>query len=377
MQNLAPEIAVCIAALLPCAAWLGNKVEARAGDPPLSYLLPLLSPYNRSGNLYLLWRLADMADDKGGSHASRQLPADVQRHIVSTLSPNERALSGRLVSPDLRDALSEPQHCTASLCQLVPPHAVPWAVAAAQQHVRQLPFRHKLHLLCTAAASGSEDYLEVMLPLLQQSIFPGLWYVSNTMTARRIQYEDPGVAAVEAGYPQRLAVLLERCLGLLHPERVLAAAAKHCDLAGLQAAWELLRGYPSSIRSTGRAVVPGVPTALEAAAESTTPDAVAKMEWALATGDLRCSLSSLTAAAAVRSGDLGGQAAMAARPRLPLWRRGRAAVCSPARRPGHVCVAAGRGGMSLATCRQHPGVARPSHGSRQCTRRRRGEAAVA
>ncbi len=109
-----------------------------------------------------------------GQGLQRHVPSALQLHILSLLPPNERALSGRLVSPDAAAALSGPEHCTASPSQPLPPHAVPWAVAAGQQHVRQLPFRHKLQLLCTAAASGSEVNLEVALALLQPSIFPEL-----------------------------------------------------------------------------------------------------------------------------------------------------------------------------------------------------------
>ena len=106
---------------------------------------------------------------------SRQLPIALQLHILSLLPPNERALSGRFVCREAWITFSEPQHCTASLSQPLPPHAVAWAVEAGQQHMRQLPFWHKLQLMCTAAASGSEANLEVALALLQPSIFSEVW----------------------------------------------------------------------------------------------------------------------------------------------------------------------------------------------------------
>ncbi len=221
----------------------------------------------------------------------QQLPPALQLHILSLLPPNDCALSGRLVSPDAAAALTGPDHCTASLSQPLPPHAVPWAVEAGQQHVRQLPFRHKLQLLCTAAASGSEVNLEVALALLQPS-------VCHEMLQRGKNYNgaDPGAAAIKAGHPQLLAWLLHYCPNLLRTDGLLPTAARYCNTEGLQAAWRLLKCYSHLL---GQSV-------LDAAAESATPDAVAKMEWVLATAEeVTCSLQDSTAEAAARSKDLG------------------------------------------------------------------------
>ncbi len=68
----------------------------------------------------------------------------------------------------------------------------------------QLPFGHKLQLLCTAAASGSDVNLEVALALLQPSIFIELLHGK---LRRSSAYSNPGVAAVEAGHPQLLGWL--------------------------------------------------------------------------------------------------------------------------------------------------------------------------
>ncbi len=108
----------------------------------------------------------ELADTSTINGPECQLPTALQLHILSFLTPNDRALSGRLVSPDAARALSEPQHCTASLSQPLSPHAAPWALAAAQQHLRPLPFWRKLQLLCAATASGSVVNLEVTLTLL-------------------------------------------------------------------------------------------------------------------------------------------------------------------------------------------------------------------
>ncbi len=224
-----------------------------------------------------------------------QLPIALQLHILSRLPPNERALSARLVSPDARDALSGPQNCTASLSQPLPAHSASWAQAAGQQHLRQLPFRYKVQLLCTAARSGSEVNLDVVLALLQLSAFPELLQQRREAN----EYPDPGVTAVLAGHPQLLGWLLRHCPGLVSPALALTMAARHCDLAGLQVAWETLQNGSNGFFAAG------LPDwALDAVAESTTPDAIAKIEWALADGGDSCSLTESTAAAAVRSGDL-------------------------------------------------------------------------
>ncbi len=232
----------------------------------------------------------------------RQLPTSLQLHIMSFLPPNDRALSGRQVSPDAADNLSEPQHCTVSLSQQLPPHALPWAVAAGQQHVRQLTFRRKLCLLCTAAASGSEVNLEVAWALLQPSIWPELLQRPNSWSEHN-SFSDVGVAAVTAGQPQVLDWLLRHCPALLRPDRTLAAAAKHCSLAGLQATWSALQRADCHGCHLPRVELDQ--TVLNAAAESAdTQDAVEKMEWLLAAGAGECCLKESTARAAACAGDM-------------------------------------------------------------------------
>ncbi len=245
----------------------------------------------------------------GGSDPRRQLPTALQLHILSLLAPNERTLSGRLAFRDAADAFSAAEDRTASLAHQLPPHALPWALEAGQRHVRQLPFRHKFELLSTAASSGSEVNLEVALALLQPSIFPELLQSPSCSYYRYVA--DPGVAAVKAGHPQLLGWLLSHCPGLLRPGDVFKAAAQHCDLTGLQAVWEALQSWPgdsgngsSSSSSSGlRAALSQ--SVLDAAAGSATRDAVAKMQWVLATtAGVQCRLRTSTAIAAARSGDL-------------------------------------------------------------------------
>ncbi len=222
------------------------------------------------------------------------------------LPPNERTLTARFICRDTAAALSDAEHQSASLSQPLPPHAAPWAVEAGQQHVRQLPFRHKLQLLCTAAASGSEVNLEVALALLQPSISPDLLHDLQGSYAKHRIFLDPGEKAIKAGHAQLLGWLLQHCPAVLRPERMLRGAARHCDLAGLQDVWEQLQASSFSSCSEGSDLRPALnQPVMDAAAGSATPDAVAKMEWVLAESGGRCSLGSSTAAAAARSGDLG------------------------------------------------------------------------
>ncbi len=118
------------------------------------------------------------------------------------------------MSRDAAAALSKDPTCTASLSRPLPPHAVARAEEAGQQHVRQLPFRHKLQLLCTAAASGSEVNLEVAWELLQPSVFPEMLQRRNQFASTCV-FSDPGVAAVEAGHPHLLPWLVRHCPGLM------------------------------------------------------------------------------------------------------------------------------------------------------------------
>ncbi len=247
----------------------------------------------------------------------RRLPTAVQLHVLSLLPTNDRALSGRMVCKGAAADASDAAMRTATLSHTLPTHAVPWAVEAGQEHVQQLPFRHKLQLLCTAAASGSVTNLEVALAVLQPSLFPdalqerpSCWKWSDTCS-------DLGEVAIKAGHPHLLGWLLRHCpASLLLPDRVLTTAATHCSLADLQAAWkeiqaslartELIEPENTVCSHRRNSIHVSLDQAvLDAAAASVTPDAVAKMEWLLDAGNPNCRLTADTAAAAARSGDLG------------------------------------------------------------------------
>ncbi len=238
-------------------------------------------------------------DGQDSLTAVPQLPTAVIVRILELLPANARALTGRLVCHDAWKALSGPENCTAALNQPLPPHADLWAQEAGQQHVRQLPFRIKWQLLCTAATSGSEVNLEVAWALLQPSLFPGLSgedYLETLTKAPR-----PGLAAVQAGHPQLLRWFLDRCPRVLELGPTLEAAAKHCDLAGLQAAWHAL---PCAHGDSSGSRLPLGQDVLDAAAQSATGDGLAKMQWVLEEGRGACELTQDTAKYAARSSNV-------------------------------------------------------------------------
>ncbi len=142
------------------------------------------------------------------------------------------------------------------------------------------------------------------------------------------RYADVGVgaAAAASGLVRLLPSLEQRCPGLLDPGSTLEAAASHYDLSGLQAAWEAVGPrlhsslQPRDMKGAddrywGRIWDDRMDAAWEkimaAAAGSSTPDAIAKMEWVVGAGWDACGLAYDAAggttevwAAAAASGDL-------------------------------------------------------------------------
>ncbi len=228
---------------------------------------------------------------------------ELRLRILSLLPPNDLALSGRLSCKEAAQHFAEPQYLTARLSVPLPEHAAitPWCVEAAEGMTRQLSFIHKLQLPCCAAASGCKGNVEFALQLLQPHVFPELLHTDhyrNLGQPRHGPVPDMGSPAVASGLAHLLPSLEQRCPGLVDPGRTLEAAARHCDLAGLQAAWEVLgqrlRGElaqrsPGLAMPSSQADVWKDPRTvwrrvMAAAAASPTPDAIAKMAWALEKG---------------------------------------------------------------------------------------------
>ncbi len=255
---------------------------------------------------------------------SAALPHDVSLRVLSLLPPNALALDGRLTCKAAAQHFSAPHHRTAGTSQPLPRHAdmtavLSWWLEGAQAALQEVTFRRKLLLLSRAAASGCEANVKFALQLLQPHAFPELlqtdhyrrvlqqgqqseaWLHENgQVTAGFDKYEatEVGTAAVESGLARLLPSLEQRCPGLLDPGATLEAAACHLDLAGLRAACEVVgRRLRSSVQPRG-ADSPGLDLyrrqegddqvhrawcrITAAAARSPGPDAIAKMDWAVA-----------------------------------------------------------------------------------------------
>ncbi len=172
------------------------------------------------------------------------MPSELQAAVLACLSPNEQACVGRLVSRNTCRLLSNNR--TARFGLPLPPSA---GTAAWQPHLRQafkeLSFDNKLGMLLAAAASGSEANLQLAWGLLRPCLHPELLQRPQGFRERvyyhcRGDLRDPGTAAVRAGHAAAVLPWLVDHGCPLHPHKTLEAAAQHCDLAGLQAAWQLL-----------------------------------------------------------------------------------------------------------------------------------------
>ncbi len=224
------------------------------------------------------------------------LSLQLRLRVLSFLPPNDLALAGRLSCPDAAQEFNLPHHRTAHLGQPLPSHAVTegtWHVEGALVQMRELNFRQKLQLLVVAASSGCEHNVGFASQLLLSCCFPELLQSEEYRALLPGPVPDVGSAAVASGLAHLLPTLKHHYRALLDPVRTLEAAARHCDLAGLQAAWELLSGHIMTsleqdvvrlfgfvdmdewldrVREVWRRMV-------GAAAASATQDAVAKAEW--------------------------------------------------------------------------------------------------
>ncbi len=261
------------------------------------------------------------------STSAPELPPDLRQRVASLLPPNDLALGWRLACKDAANHCSEQHQRTARVAQALPEHATTnaWCMDAAEAELRQLSFRRKLLLLSTAASSGCEANVEFAWRLLQPHVFPELLRTEHysellfheqivavpmslaagigagvghcrSAVFNRYKRNDVGSAAVASGLAHMLPSLEQRCPGLVDPNATMEAAARHCDLAGLQAAWDLLRA-----RHTGSPAAhpPDEPIdelfyklrqgrlrtvwsrVMAAAASSSTADTIAKMAWVL------------------------------------------------------------------------------------------------
>ncbi len=274
-------------------------------------------------------------------HPVSGLPPELFLRTLALLPPHDLAISGRLSCKAAAQPFSEPHHRTLYIDQPLPSHAVttttttavqtasntsvtctsPGLLLSGEAAMQELTFRRKLLLLSRAAASGCTANVEYAWQLLQPHVFPEL--LQSSRYCRTVQQQDRGAPvpdvgsdAVASGLAHLLPSLVQRCPGLLVPGRTLEAAARHCDLAGLQAAWGLLeQRLQSSLEEEG-GPLPGSHAErvqgfwqrmMAGAAESTALEATSKMEWVLANAPATCDRASILSHAcgsAAASGEL-------------------------------------------------------------------------
>ncbi len=220
------------------------------------------------------------------------LPREVRLRVLSLLPPNDLALAGRLSCKDAAQHFSEARYRTVAFRLPVPAYAA--GPLEALLSTWTLP--HKLRLLMGAPKYGIERNVELVWKVLQPHFFPELLQTGHYQEFLYGSDSDTGSTAVAAGLAHLLPTLERRCPGLLDPCRTLEAAARHCDLAGLQVAWDVVgQRLPSSLQQPdwhwklrGVWADGGLPESwsaiMAAAASSATPGAIDKMEWVLATG---------------------------------------------------------------------------------------------
>ncbi len=183
-----------------------------------------------------------------------------------------------------------------------------------------------MNLFSTAAASGSQANLELVWAVVRPRVCPELLSSGcNREKFLPVYPADPGVAAAAAGHLHLLPWLLAHCPGLVDPAKTLTAVAGHCDLAGLQQAWGLLRErwdlaldvavQQERARLAHWHLPEGASMAkdlashtwapvLDAAAACKRPERSAKLEWVIAAAGGCGLVRGDTVAAAVRAGQL-------------------------------------------------------------------------
>ncbi len=215
------------------------------------------------------------------------LPPELRERILSFSAPEDVVFGIRLSCKEWGLCHRDPVYSTAHFSRPLPGHVVDtaWCLEGAQEAMQQLTLRQKLLTLSTAAASGCEANVDFAWQLLQPHVFPELLrtdHYRHIVRGVRPPETDLGSAAVASGLAHLLPSLAQRCPVLLNPARTLEAAARHCDLAGLQAAWEAVGQRLESFIPEGFAAAQSPWHRMTcAAASSESSDAIAKMDWVL------------------------------------------------------------------------------------------------
>ncbi len=216
----------------------------------------------------------------GSSVAAPTMPFDLLGRALEMLEPNDRALYGRFVCKAAWRRLSQLHHRMARFSLPLPLHVLndaDWQ-PHLQQAFKQHTFHSKMRVLSGAASSGCKANLELAWGLLRPCLFPELLAPPHAPDHDDhyflwVHREDAGTAAIRSGHAHLLPWLVQhRCP--LEPYHTLEAAAVHCDLVGLQQAWELLGADTYTGYKRDYALL-----ALAKAAAKPAGDAVAKLSW--------------------------------------------------------------------------------------------------
>ncbi len=232
------------------------------------------------------------------------LPTGPFLRVLELLPAQDLACSGRLACKDAWRHLSGMHHRTVHLSQPLPAHAVPWFESYGPAALKQLNFDERLLLsVSAAAASGSEANLAAVWGMVRQGLLPELLgsYKDNYILGA----PHPATVLVLEGHAHLLPWLLNSGYPVFpHTyDDILCTAARHCDVAGLQAVWQLLQPHFHRIPDLD---VTCLSVLSRAAASSAREDAIAKVSWLMQQEPYRPMgrLPRLVALAAVRAGDL-------------------------------------------------------------------------
>ncbi len=283
-----------------------------------------------------------------GHRSAAPLPTELNHIILSFLPRNEIATTGRHVCKSAALLFSGKDNCIITLSQPLPPHVTttPWSMDSAAEALQQLTLLQKKQLPATTASSGTQANVVFAVQLVQPQMAGATVptaadllkrWEAGPLFHRPLTPSNVGPTAVASGLAHLLPALEQRCPALLDPELTLQAAVEHCDLAGLQAAWDLLEarvpvtlGQPqqhewclSFRRFHGETYAESFwRRMLRAAAASASPDAVEKMSWIVEHSRSNCGSMIMT-----RHEDVYGMAAASGDLSRTEWLRERGFRC--------------------------------------------------
>lgn len=259
--------------------------------------------------------------NSSSSNSPTQLPPDLLMYILRLRPHNDIAISVRRTCKAAWMHFCEEHHCAALLSQPLPQHALTEAALQLQPQLRLLSLEQKLQLLATAASSGSETNMGVAWDLVRPSLAPGMVAEDSQASRSELCGADAGVTAVRHGHVHlvewmgRAGCPLEPdCLRPCCTPRRGTATWRGCSARGRCSSLHVFSGIACST-SAAEGQEQGqqqqwqqsalISSLFNSAAESTAPDALAKMEWLADLGPLCSFADENHAVVAASSGDVG------------------------------------------------------------------------